>query len=681
MATSQVFKTKKRIKLGIWGLGRGMAFFKACNALNIDIVAGCDLHPHIRRNFAQNVPNAYVTDNVDQFLAQGFDAVLLATYCHTHADDAIKCLNAGKHVLSEVTAFHTPAEGVRLVEAVERSRRVYQLAENYPYSRENMWLAHKWKQGLFGELMYAEFEYVHECRKLAYTYGGGRPVEPGNQAHPWRSWLNLHYYNTHSLGPLMHITGLRPTRVTALPSPVTLAGFPMDRASSARGGVTPCLINMSNGGIVRNLMGATTNDTHSQRIWGTLGAAESHGDGLHVRLGASGQSPKHKIIARWDTLGDLASNSGHAGGDFWVLYYFARQILEGTPGPFDIYTAADCTLQGILAYRSALQNAKPYDIPDFRDPKQRDPWRNDHLAQERFDHVNGLFPADADPSVTLSFTATMKDLIHLTTTYRAWRDWSLVATDMSDPNAALPLADKLIASLAQLQSTQKHARRIADLNPGSTGARVLNEMLTLGDESLVSSPGFSSRLRAQRAKLLKAIQKALAARTAPDHDSLRWSTPYFDKAQVSPLFAKPSAGLKAVKPTSLSADIPWALLSAHPDARGFLKLKSHFADKEGFAYIAFRINASQTAAYDLWLGHDGGVHVWVNAKSVHLDPALKNPSAPDRTQIPIKLKRGINELIIAFDTDAGRGWGIFARIAIPKAHRTPSHAPALPTLL
>ena len=145
----KIFNTDRRLKIGIWGLGRGLSFFKTCQALNIDVVAGCDFNQHMRDRFSDLQPKAYVTDDADQFLSQDFDAVLLATYCPAHTDDAIRCMNAGKHVLSEVTSFHTMAEGVRLVEAVEASGKVYHLSENYPFSAANMWLAKKMAQEHF----------------------------------------------------------------------------------------------------------------------------------------------------------------------------------------------------------------------------------------------------------------------------------------------------------------------------------------------------------------------------------------------------------------------------------------------------------------------------------------------------------------------------------------------------
>jgi predicted dehydrogenase len=502
-----IFATDRRLRLGIWGLGRGLSFFNTCRALNMDVVAGCDFNLHMRQRFAQLNPGSYATDDVENFLAQDFDAVLLATYCPAHADDAIRCLQAGRHVLSEVTSFHTVAEGVRLVEAVEASGKVYNLAENYPFSAANMWLARKWREGLFGELMYAEYEYVHECRTLAYTYIDGEPIQPGNQAHSWRSWLNFHYYNTHSLGPMMHITGLRPTRVTALPSTPRLAGYLMP-GREGMGGATPSLIAMSNGSVVRNLMGATTNDSHQQRLWGTLGSAEIIDGQLRLRLGAAGQAPKYPVVPHWDELGEQAAKTGHGGGDFWTLYYFARQILEGEPAFFDVYRAADCTLPGILAYRSSLAEGQPFAVPDLRDPRQREACRHDHFAQPRFDHRNGLFPAEQDLELTTRFSLTMRDLIRTSTAYRAYRDWRQVQGDLAEPARIIEVLDRLLEALPRLQVVRPLARRIIAAYPSSPAAQVLGEMLALCDDEGLDHAGFAADLKRERRRLAQKLHHA-----------------------------------------------------------------------------------------------------------------------------------------------------------------------------
>ncbi|MCX7804466.1 MAG: Gfo/Idh/MocA family oxidoreductase [Planctomycetota bacterium] len=515
-----IFGSNKRIRLGLWGLGRGMSFYKTCAFLNFDVVAGCDYNGHMRKRFLESCPGAMATDDADRFLAADFDAVLLATYCTSHAEDAIRCLKAGKHVLSEVTAFHTMAEGVRLVEEVEKSGLVYQMAENYPWSAANMYLAEKWKAGLFGELMYAEYEYVHECRKLVYTYIDGVPVQPGNTVHNWRSWLNFHYYNTHSLGPVMIITGTRPVRVVSLLGRQHLAGYPLDRPEGM-GGVTPSLIEMDNGGLMRNLMGATTSDAAIRRLWGTRGAAEIVDGKLRLRLGAAGEAPKLEVTPRWNELGRYAAKTGHGGGDFWVLYWFAREILEGKRGPFDIYTSADCTIPGILAYRSSVENGRPCDVPDFRKKADRDRWRNDTFACPRFDVEKGCFPPGADRSKTERFTTIMKDLIQHATAYRAAMDWASVAEDVVEPRKVVEMMDRLIAAYPAMVATMKAARELADAWPESTGARVIREMMALADPEVSLEAGFEKRLKKERARLVRIAERAEKRAGAPEAERRR----------------------------------------------------------------------------------------------------------------------------------------------------------------
>lgn len=497
-----VFKTDRKIRLGIWGLGRGMSFYRSCKWLNIDVVAGCDYNKHMRKNFLARNPGAFVTDDATKFLDHDMDAVLVATFCPAHASDAIACLHAGKHVLSEVTAFHTMSEGVALVEEVERSGLVYNLAENYPFMKANMWLAAKWREGLFGELMYAEYEYVHECRPLQYTYIDGVPIKPGNTVHNWRSWLSGHYYCTHSLGPVMVITGTRPVRVTALRGTQTLPGYVMQNVPG-RGGIAPQLIEMDNGAIVRNLMGATTNDSHQQRLYGVKGSAEIIDWDLRLRLGAKGMAPKMSVEPEWPMLADLAGQTGHGGGDFWCLYYFARQILTGEKAPFDIYEAADVTIPGILAYRSAMEDGKPYTVPDFRNRAERNSYRRDKTAQKRYDAAKGVFPKTMDPKTACRFSTIMPKLLEHATRYRAYVDWVSVADSTKDKSKIVELADELIAEYGKMQQVIRAARKMIKAAPRSDGARVLKEMLDVADEKTTMQPGFIKGVKKVRNNLKK----------------------------------------------------------------------------------------------------------------------------------------------------------------------------------
>ena len=483
-----VFNTDQRIRLGIWGLGRGQSFIHSARHLNIDVVAGCDINGEMRKAFARNVPDAFVTDDEDVFLARNFDAVLIATYFPDHARHAIKALAAGKHVMSEVTSFTSPAAGVALVEAVEQSGKVYHLLENYPFTKANMYLKSLWDEGFFGEFIYGEYEYVHCARQLSYAYNfsvGGRDllVEPGWVVHNWRAALNIHFYNTHSLGPLMQITGLRPVAVEAFPNSVIMPGTLA--AEDCKTSNAASLVRMSNGGVMRNLMGGMTLDNHTGgRLWGTqAGADKMDGNRLRLCIGADGSGLKTWIDPEWPEIGRLAERAGHGGGDFWELYYFAREILTGEKGPWDIYAASDVTLAGILAARSARQGGAPQPIPDFRDRAQRNAYRNDHDEGAGHFDPAAVFPANADKALVKDFNAVMTELYrhdgaikHVYTVLQGMRLYNRM-TEGSDRLHIVTEAIRLKKRLPEIKTLCEQARRLADAYPDSVGGRTIRNAL------------------------------------------------------------------------------------------------------------------------------------------------------------------------------------------------------------
>ncbi|MCE9613930.1 MAG: Gfo/Idh/MocA family oxidoreductase [Lentisphaerae bacterium] len=676
--TRPVFQTSRRIRLGVWGLGRGADYYRSCRALNIDVVAGCDFNPHMRERFLAANPGAFVTGEAREFLARDVDAVLVATYCPAHAADAIACLEAGKHVLSEVTAFHTMAEGVRLVEAVERSGRVYNLAENYPFTAATMWLKRKWDDGLFGDLMYAESEYLHEVLALSYTYIDGAPIVPGWQAHSWRSWIDYHYYNTHSLGPVMYVTGVRPTRVVALPGGQRLPGY----LGHGMGGIAPSLINLSNGAVMRNLMGATTNDGACRRLWGTQGSAQMLGQGLELRLGGRGDSPLFRVQPQWDSLGTLAAQTGHSGGDFWVLYYFARQILEGTPAPFDVYTAADCTIPGILAYRSQMEGGTPHEVPDFRLPAERERYRTDDVRQPPYDYREGLFPASADRKLTGTFTSTMRDLIATTATFRACRDWTRVADDVEDPARLLVLADQAIAGMPKLLATQQAARRIADHYPESDGARVLQDLLTLGEADLAADRTRVAELERVRRQLLARVRQVRKVEAQQKRRAGLFS-PFVTAWRLSAL--TPKRGDVRHAPCARLSDrrLRWTSIEdASPTtdaAHGFINVHALYPTEDGIAYLGGRFKVATAGWWTLCLGHDGGCRMFVDGRDVLCRPTRENPARRDRSTVTVRLAAGVREIVIALDTAAGLGWGIYFRFRLPPKRQRRATSSLFPT--
>lgn len=487
--SAPLFGTDRKVRLGVWGLGRGLQIIRTARAVNVEVVAGCDFNPHFLAMFRDAVPESRFTADAAEFLSWDFDAVLVATYCPAHARHAIEAMRAGKHVLSEVTAFHTIAEAVELIETVEATGRVYQLAENYPYTPVNRFLARKWRQGVFGRLLYGEYSYLHDCLDLAFTYIDRTPVQPETSPHNWRSWLPWHYYNTHSLGPIMVITGERPARVTAFPGEGRLPGHLMP-APEGMSGAAPSLIEMEGGALVRNLMGGMTDDTNVQRLIGDRGGAEWSDGRLRLRLGGRGHSPKREVQPDDDAIGKLAASSGHGGGDFWTLYHFANEILNRVKGPFDVCTAADVTLPGIQAFRSALEGGRPQEIPDLRDPAARDHWRSDTFAPARLDTARGVFMGKAVSGTATRFNSVMKALLEAADIWESFFAWTRVLDGLSNRMPVLESGYRALDEIDGIQTAVRDAEDIRRDWPGTDGSRALAEVMTrLDSEAILRGRG------------------------------------------------------------------------------------------------------------------------------------------------------------------------------------------------
>ena len=205
----------RTVKMGVFGLGRGSSFYQNILLNNGEIVAVCDRQEE-KLEEAKKIlgDDLAVYKDFDEFLNHpGMEAVFLCNFFHDHAPFAIKALERNIHVLSECTSNGTMAEGVALVRAAEKSDAIYMLSENYPYMIFNQEMRRVYQGGTLGKVLFAEGEYNH-------------PLNPCNEqeikqlrpyAKHWRNFLPRTYYVTHSLAPLMYITGSKPVRITAMP--------------------------------------------------------------------------------------------------------------------------------------------------------------------------------------------------------------------------------------------------------------------------------------------------------------------------------------------------------------------------------------------------------------------------------------------------------------------------------
>ena len=373
--------TKERIRVGVVGLGRGRSFIKNTeNASGMVLVALCDhWEVRLREVGAEHGVSTYT--DYDEFLNHDMDAVILANYFHEHAPFAIKALERGMHVMTETACNGTLAEGVALCRAVEASGKVYMLAENYPYTVFSQEMRRLYREGEIGDVTYAEGEYNHpmEPHKIL-------KLAPG--LNHWRNWLPSTYYCTHALAPLVYITETHPVMVNGL----SIARNWEDASSVRRsdpGSVILC--RMNNGAVFRIFGLVLPGHSNWYRVHGSRGAMETtRGPGYfgpgEIRVWheswdiEEGKERERVYRPEWPELGELASKSGHGGGDFWTNLHFARAIRSGEPAFFDVYRGVALSSVGILAWKSALEDGRPFAVPDFRDESIRSRYENDHWS-------------------------------------------------------------------------------------------------------------------------------------------------------------------------------------------------------------------------------------------------------------------------------------------------------------
>jgi predicted dehydrogenase len=368
----------KPIRLGVIGMGRGLSFARgATEACGMELVALCDHWVDKLKKGKSVFPGVTFYKDYTTFLEHDLDAVVLANYFHEHAAFAIKALQAGLHVMSETSACASPAEGVALAEAVERSGKIYMMAENYCFFNTNQEMRRLYQAGEIGEMRLAECEYMHPdpiSSRLARAWGVDH----------WRNLCPSTYYCTHALGPILYITETRPEYVNAHRIDYAADETQFNPVRRGDPGFS-MLCRMSNGGttIVNGLL--LRGHGNWYRLHGSRGLMENLrtlNRGMlrlvHDRFDIKGDEVTEKIYQpEFPEYAGLAAKAGHGGGDFFTNHMFAQAIRSGRQPILDVYRSLDMTLAGIQGWRSALDRGNAKEIPDFRKQRVRDAYRLD----------------------------------------------------------------------------------------------------------------------------------------------------------------------------------------------------------------------------------------------------------------------------------------------------------------
>ena len=307
------------------------------------------------------------------------DGVVLANYANEHAPFAIRCMEAGKHVFSEVLPFQTMKEAVELIECVERTGKIYNYGENYCFMPAPYEMRKLYREGKIGEFEYGEGEYVHNCESIWPN------IAYGDENH-WRNCTFSTFYCTHSFGPIIHITGLRPVKVTGFEGSMTGRNL---RMGNKAGAFAMEIVEFENGGIYKSLHGGLYKNNIWYTVYGSKGRMETGREARREQsierifvdfdeYSGAYDTEKHEDYCPKHAESEYAKTFGHGNSDFYTMYNFVRKI-QGIEDAdvIDVYEACDMYLPGVFAYRSILAGGIPMDIPDLRNPEVREQYRND----------------------------------------------------------------------------------------------------------------------------------------------------------------------------------------------------------------------------------------------------------------------------------------------------------------
>lgn len=355
----------RRLKVGHVGGRTGYAHLFNIHP-GTELVAICDIDRGAleRSRRALGLKSSQCFQNYDDFLKVDMDIVVIGTPIPFHAEQSIKALESGKHVLSEVTAANTVEDCERLVRTVKKTGMKYMLAENMCYVHFIREWTQMIREGRLGKIYYAEGEYVHQIRHLI------RNPETGQLL--WRANRPPIHYCSHSLGPLLMMLDDYVVKATA-----------SGREANIMPGVGVGTIDMQVA-IFETRRGATIKILRSQvvareppfhfyTIYGTKGCVENGRLGFRdgVSKGILYIEGEDEVAREVDwqlsdpNAPEEARRGGHGTSEYYLVRDFIDSIVNDTKPPIDVVRGVDMTIPGLIAHEAAMKGNVWLDVPHF----------------------------------------------------------------------------------------------------------------------------------------------------------------------------------------------------------------------------------------------------------------------------------------------------------------------------
>ncbi|WP_433192895.1 Gfo/Idh/MocA family protein [Nocardia sp. CA-107356] len=346
--------------IGIVGLLRGLYMAEWAQRIGIEVVAICDRDSERLAAARAEFRAARAAEDWPELFDAGLDGVVLANDFDAHAVLAIAFLDRGIHVLSETAACVSEEEGRRLIAAAERSTATYSFAENYAFHPHTRLLRESVDSGELGGIALVEADYLHSLSPEDTAALIGDPAH-------WRGRIAPTAYCTHTVSPLLELTGAWPVEVSAFP-----VGPGGDRPAAV-----VLAIRLSDGTLALARHGFLAGETGSHWSWfsvrGAHGLAESiratGEDAWSVRVRKEGWAQadgqlREEIRVPVPYLVNDEPIDRMAEGTVAVLEGFRATVERGIPPLIPVRPAVAASLVGVAGAESLAKGSGPVLVPD-----------------------------------------------------------------------------------------------------------------------------------------------------------------------------------------------------------------------------------------------------------------------------------------------------------------------------
>ena len=382
------------VRIGFVGVGgRGTAMLKVALSLaGVEVRAVCDIvlekverAQRLVEKAGMPKPKGYTGPEDYRKMAdqEDLDAIYTATPFELHTPVMLAAMRGGKYGATEMPACSEYEDAWELVETAEKTGKACMLMENYAYRRNVMMVQVMAQQGLFGDLTHCECGYQHDARYASFGPNGELLWRATNVK------TNGNPYPTHAIGPVAQWLNInRGNRFEYLVSMSSRARgqnyyaakkFGADHPGAtmqfAQGDVNTSLIQ-THDGITVTLYYDTKNPRPVDwiyRIQGTKGIYSGTLNKIYLEESSPKPHQWEEIEGYqekydhplWRKYGQLATDSGHGGGDYLCFLDFVEAVRKGVETPIDVYDTVTWSIITKLTNESVSNRSRPVDFPDF----------------------------------------------------------------------------------------------------------------------------------------------------------------------------------------------------------------------------------------------------------------------------------------------------------------------------